>query len=168
MAPRPTAAVIDIGGVPVCFRSADTRRAAAVTRLLDGAPAHPERSRLVVSYLRRRPGLPRRRPDHTYDYVRVWHCGDDLRVQDSSDVRARVTAGAAWIGGEADDLEGPFQRLFHFAVTHLLASQDCFVLHGAGVARDGAAHVALGPTGCGKSTLGLAAVSAGWRLLGDD
>ena len=160
--------MIDIGGVPVCFRAADARRIAAIGRLLDGAPAHTDRPSVVVSYLRRRPALPRRRPDHTYDDVRVWHWGDDLVVQDASDVRARVTARVAWIGGEADDLEGPFQRLFHFAVTHLLASQDCFVLHGAGVAREGAASVALGPTGCGKSTLGLAAVSAGWQLLGDD
>src|SRR5207253_1531602 len=116
--------------------------------LLDGAPAHPERPRVVISYLRRRPGLPRRRPDHTYDDLRVWHCGDDLVVQDASDIRARVTAIAAWIGGEEDDLDGAFQRLFHFAITHLLAHQDCFVLHGACVARGHAAYVALGPTGC--------------------
>jgi hypothetical protein len=100
--------------------------------------------------------------------MRVWHCGDELVLQEPSDVCARVGPDQAWIGGESDDLDGAFQRLFHFAATHILAHEDRFVLHGAGVAREGLAYVGLGPTGSGKSTVGLAALSAGWQLLGDD
>ena len=43
------------------------------------------------------------------------------------------------------------------------------MLHAAGlVADNGDAYVVLGPTGHGKSTLALAAVASGWRLLSDD
>ncbi len=88
---------------------------------------------------------------------------------DDVPVGARVTPDGAWIGGHSDDLDRAWQQLFHFTVTHLLAHHDRYVLHAAGlVAENGAAYVVLGASGQGKSTLALAAVTSGWRLLGDD
>ena len=164
----PPMATIDIGGLPVSFQPVDPERAAVISQLLGDAPPHAGEARVVISYRRRRPQLPGRRPDHEYLDLRVWHCGDELVLQTPADVRAHVGRDAAWIGGDADDLDGAFQSLFHFAITHLLAHEDRFVLHGAAVAHRGVAVVAIGPTGSGKSTLALAALSAGWQVLADD
>jgi len=41
-------------------------------------------------------------------------------------------------------------------------------LHAAGVSRDGAALLVAGPSGAGKTTLCVALLARGWRLLGDD
>jgi hypothetical protein len=100
----------------------------------------------------------------------VWHQGCDLVVHlDDVPAGARATPDGAWIGGHSENLDHVWQQLFHFTVTHVLAHHDRYVLHAAGlVAENGNAYVVLGASGQGKSTLALAAVAAGWRLLGDD
>jgi hypothetical protein len=148
----------------------DRARVAAIDGLLRGLLPHPGPPLLVVRYQRRRPAVPRRRPTHTYLDARVWHDGDELVVHlDHFPAGAHVTPDAAWVGGDGDDVDRAFQQLFHFAVAHLLAHHQRYVLHAAGVVDDdGDAYVVVGPTGRGKSTLALAAVGAGWGLLGDD
>jgi hypothetical protein len=102
--------------------------------------------------------------------TRVWHRDDELVVQlDAAPFGARATPDEVSIGGGTDELHRPWQQLFHFAVTHVLAHHDRYVLHAAGLVDEhGHAHVVLGDTGSGKSTLALAAAAAGWRVLGDD
>ena len=162
--------IVDVGDIPAAFLAADHDRAAAIARLLQGLTPHPGPPRLVIRYQRRRPAEPRRRPSHVYVGTRVWHDEDELVVHlDDAPAGARVTRDAAWIGGHSDDLNHAWQQLFHFTVTHLLAHHHRYVLHAAGlVADNGDAYVVLGPTGHGKSTLALAAVASGWRLLSDD
>jgi hypothetical protein len=162
--------VVDLGDVPASFVAVDGARVAAIDRLLQGLLPHPGPPQLVVRYQRRRPAVPRRRPTHEYLDARVWHHDDELVVHlDHFPAGARVTPDEAWVGGDGDDLDRAFQQLFHFAVTHLLAHHQRYVLLAAAlVGDDGGAYLVLGPTGRGKSTLALAAVAAGWGLLGDD
>jgi hypothetical protein len=164
------AGVVDIADIPTAFVAVDQDRAAAIARLLNGLAAHPGSPALTVRYQRRRPARPRRKPSHVYEGFSVWHQGCDLVVHlDDAHAAARATPDGAWIGGHSENLDGVWQQLFHFTVTHLLAHHDRYVLHAAGlVAENGNAYVVLGASGQGKSTLALAAVAAGWRLLGDD
>jgi hypothetical protein len=62
------------------------------------------------------------------------------------------------------DLEG----CVYLPLTWLLARHNRFVLHGAGIVRDGRALLLLGQSGAGKSTLAVAALEAGWQALADD
>lgn len=164
------AGVVDVADIPVAFLAVDQGRAAAIARLLGGLAAHPGSPELVVRYQRRRPARPRRKPSHVYEGFNVWHQGGELVVHlDDATAGARATPDGAWIGGHSENLDHVWQHLFHFTVTHLLAHHDRYVLHAAGlVAENGDAYVVLGASGQGKSTLALAAVASGWRLLSDD
>jgi hypothetical protein len=121
-----------------------------------------------VRYLREPPALPGREPDRTYADVRVWSSAEGLFLQYASDVRAHATATEAIIGGGTEHLDHAFSSLFHPAITYLLALHGRFVVHAAAFARRSRALVVLGTSGAGKSTLALAALGAGWQLLGDD
>jgi hypothetical protein len=164
------AGVVDLGDLPVAFHAVDHERARAITRLLGGLACPSEPAPLEIRYERRRPATPRRRPSHTYERIRVWHRDDELVVQfDDEPAGARATPDCAVIGGPTDDLDRVFRQLFHFSVTHLLAHHQRYVLHAAGlVGPDNSAYLVVGATGQGKSTLSLAAVASGWRLLADD
>jgi hypothetical protein len=162
--------VVDLGDVPVALRGVDRERAAAIVGLLGGLEGRSDPPRATISYQRRRPATPRRRPSHVYQGIRVWHREDELVVQfDDEPAGARVTADSARIGGPTHELDRVFRQLFHFSVTHLLAQHQRYVLHAAGViAADGNAYLVVGGTGQGKSTLSLAALASGWGLLADD
>lgn len=54
------------------------------------------------------------------------------------------------------------------AINHLLHQRGMFVLHGSTVAFDGAVVTFLGPSGQGKSTMALACLQAGHRVVSDD
>jgi hypothetical protein len=56
----------------------------------------------------------------------------------------------------------------YLPIAWMLAGHGRFMVHGAAVARDGAALLLLGNSGAGKSTLAAAALDAGWRALSDD
>ena len=58
--------------------------------------------------------------------------------------------------------------LFTVPLAEILKRRDLFMLHAAGVARDGRALLLPGTSGAGKSTLAVALVRAGLDLLGDD
>lgn len=58
--------------------------------------------------------------------------------------------------------------LFTVPLAEILKRRGLFMLHAAGVARDGRALLLPGTSGAGKSTLAVALVRAGLDLLGDD
>ena len=159
--------IVDVGGVPILLEAEDACRANAVAVLLAGLAPSERAPAATIRYVRDPPPLPRRDPDQVYDDMRIWR-GDELFLQYASDVRARVTDREAHVGGGSEHLEISFARLFHPAVTHILAGHDRFVLHAAAFADRGIAFLALGATGSGKSTLSLSALHAGWQLLADD
>ena len=72
----------------------------------------------------------------------------------------------------ADDTDDP-DLVAHLLLDHVLprlvALRGDLMLHAAGaVGPSGRAHLFLGPTGTGKSTLATALAAAGWPLLDDD
>lgn len=163
-------AVAAVADVPVAFHAEDDPRRAAIDRLLSGLPTTEGPAEITVRYERRRPACPPRLPTHRYDDARIWHLERELFVQlDGTPVGARATPDGAQIGGNSERLGDAWQQLFHLTITHVLAHRDRFVLHAAGlVDRHDRAHVVLGNSGDGKSTLALAALTANWRVLSDD
>jgi hypothetical protein len=160
--------VVDIGGLPVLLRTADAERTAAVRGLLADLPRSSLRPEASLRYLRRRPAIPSRPPDVASPEVCLWHEGDVLVLADPSGVRARATPSSVWMGGAARDLAAPFHRLFLASISHVLAHHGRFALHAAALVVGDRAIVVVGASGSGKSTLAMAALYAGWRLLGDD
>lgn len=98
----------------------------------------------------------------------AWQDGAAFAVRHDSGLVAVADGSAACIGGGATELDWGFHRLFHPVITHLLAHQDRFVVHAAAVADGRGALLVLGGTGRGKSTTAMAALRAGWEVLGDD
>lgn len=74
-----------------------------------------------------------------------------LRVARPSDVAATLQA---------------VENYVRWVVADLALEHEGFVLHAAGLVRDGRAHLFFGPSGAGKST--VASLSPGCRLLSDD
>ncbi|MBL0311124.1 MAG: hypothetical protein IPP78_00130 [Holophagaceae bacterium] len=68
------------------------------------------------------------------------------------------------------DCEGPFdfEELIGAALTHTLALVGCLPLHGMAAEIDGIGVLALGDSMAGKSTLALAILHAGGRIVSDD
>lgn len=165
---QPTRRVVDIADVPVLLEADDPGRWFSVTTLLAGLTESDRPPRAAIRHVRAAPPLPAREPDRTYDDLRVWRDGTELVLQFASDARARIGEEEARIGGGSDHVDAAFARLFHFAITHLLAPHGRFVVHAAAVAGTTGAFLVLGGTGTGKSTLALAALGAGWQVLGDD
>lgn len=121
-------------------------------------------------------------------------CGFDLGPPppgppeiDDGDVRVWTTVGAPQIllggiglrmpdadtviiGGDPEVASTALGRAIPLALAWVLAGADSWVVHsGAFLAgADGAAVLAVGPTGSGKSTTAAAALRAGWPVLGDD
>lgn len=158
-----------LGDVPVLVRLGDERRAEAFRSVVgrDDPVDTPPRATLV--FLAEGPGVPSRPPDRVVDDVDAWHDAGALVLRHRSGMTARVEGTVATVGGGDADLVRAFRRLFQLVVTQLLAPLDRFVLHGGGLlAGDGRARLAVGDAGTGKSTLALAALSAGWRVLSDD
>jgi hypothetical protein len=160
--------VVDIGGLSVLLEATDAARADAVDRLLCHLSSSTASPNVEIRYAARAPALPRRAPDRANEDFRVWMADDTFHVEATSGGRARVSATSAWLGTGGDDPRRAFQFLFPSVITHLLAFQDRFVLHAGAVLGAGRAYALLGRTGTGKSTLAVAALEHGWRVLGDD
>ncbi len=99
-------------------------------------------------------------------------CGLDggVPVVWSYNFAAAPVDGARWRAGLADSGDEPVERavenLVRYMVARLAVLEGGFALHGAGVLRDGRAHVFAGGSGSGKST--AVALSTEARSLGDD
>jgi hypothetical protein len=81
----------------------------------------------------------------------------------------RQTAAAAyWI--DVADAVPAWERARPFlpAFQAMLAPTDWLGIHGAGIAWQGRGILLTGPGKAGKTSLSLAALSAGWRFAGDD
>ena len=123
---------------------------------------------VCISHAMSGPTPPDRPADLELGRLALWIDEPDVHVRDVTGATAHLGQGRATVGGGGEGAANGFHALFLFALTHLLAQRDRFVLHGAGVARHGTAFVVLGGSGAGKSTLAVAAAEAGWSLLSDD
>jgi len=160
-----TQRAVDVGDVPVLLTAADETRAEAIDALLADLPPASAPPRLTVHHDRAAPPMPDRVADYSGPDAEAWMDDAMMHVRLSGGGAARSTSESATIGGGS---RHTFQMLFHTTAAHLLAFQDRFVLHAGAIAAGRDAYVVLGGTGAGKSTLGLAALEAGWHLLADD
>jgi hypothetical protein len=163
-----TVRTVDIAGVGVRLEAEGCERSRTIHVLLGGLQECDRAPTVAIRYVARPPRLPSSAPDQASHDLRVWHGDDQLFLHHASGVRAHVTSDEAIVGGGSEHLDLGFARVFHPAVTHLLAAHGRFVLHAAAIADRSHAVVVLGPTGAGKSTLALTALHAGWRVLADD
>jgi hypothetical protein len=159
--------VVDIAGVPIALEASDDARGRSLQGSFEGfspASAAPAATIAVDAATAVAPTRPAR---SELLHIKFWDEPDGMVV---------ATPGLVFTvtGSRADahltDLAalGDFEACVYLPLTWLLARHDRFVLHGAGIARDGRALLLLGHSGAGKSTLAVAALESGWQALADD
>jgi hypothetical protein len=158
--------VVDLAGVATYVHASDVARAEAMAAGLRAAAPTADQPTVRILFDDRDVGAP------------AWALDDDFEVQHERDgvvfvksdvgLVARVTHDDVTIAGSAPDLTAAFRRIFWIALAQLLAQRDRHVVHAAMFSVDDGCVLAFGPTGAGKSTLALAALRAGWTVLGDD
>ncbi len=158
--------VIDLAGIPTRVWAPDLARADAMASILRAAsPACDPPSAEIRFEDGPVPEIPwsgdgpyevrRERPGLVY-------------VRSKLGVVASVTPDRIVAVGDAPDLGAAFRPVFSFAMAHLLATRDRYLLHAATLAVADGCVLALGPTGAGKSTVAMCALRCGWPVLGDD
>jgi hypothetical protein len=160
--------VVDIAGLPMLVDAEAGVRSQAVDHLLGTLPDSSESPRLRISFVGDAPDLPDRRPDEVRDRVSVWRQGDTLVALHPGGLVAVADNESARIAGEAERPTLGFRHLFQVVATHILAYHDRFLLHGGAISSRKGSYLVLGPTGAGKSSLTVAALTAGWQVLADD
>lgn len=99
------------------------------------------------------------------------------RLADRRLLADTADAGPFVLDGASSHIDAPIEsvtdpewehRLLAYALPYLLGELGMLILHGAVVETAAGAVVILGPSGRGKSTLTMAAVGSGHRVLGDD
>lgn len=122
----------------------------------------------VLTFDEAPPELPARSFDDEVFDGEAWQRESEFAFRHESGLVVTADATTAHIGGEADDLWWSFRRLFHPVIAHLLAHQRRYVLHAAAMAGERGALLVFGRSGAGKSTTAMAALRAGWQVMGDD
>lgn len=162
----PARRVVEIAGIPTALHTSDRARTDAVDAVCSELRATGSAPVFEIDFTSRPAPVPPGPWPHTDGDVRArWHDGDCFLAHRG--ITAHVGATTARIGGDGD-LARAFRQLFPYAIAHLLAGHDCFVLHGGAVRRGDSALLVLGGTGSGKSTVVVSALGAGWAALGDD
>lgn len=78
-------------------------------------------------------------------------------------------AGTVWTSlSEGVELQGVFENFLRVLVAYRLLETGGALVHSAGVVEEGRAHLFLGPSGAGKTTLARLARNAGRAVLSDD
>jgi hypothetical protein len=146
----------------------DERRATTIAGLLGALERSGRDHVCALSFHGGVLAPPDRAPDDRLHDGHAWQFGSEFAFQHDSGLIATADASTIEIGGDAIELRWPFRRLFHPALTHVLAHRHRFVLHAAAIGDHRGALLVLGGTGRGKSTTAMAALTAGWQVLGDD
>jgi hypothetical protein len=164
-----TGVTVDVAGVATMLVASDTRRADAVASLFRHARPTASPAICTLHFVDARLPLPETAPHSVRRDVDVWRLDGERTVLRTTDgLRACVTRDEVVVGGDAEEIDRSFRYIGFLALTSLLACQGRHLLHGAAVVADGGALVVVGGTGTGKSTLALAALGLGWRVLADD
>jgi hypothetical protein len=162
---------VPVLGVPVRFRSNSAAVLAAVHQsfgrwVTEPASGDPQADYRIILHpgtearLDRAPITPRM-PDPDRVFL---HTAGSMGVVDlrRGDAVAYVT------GALLDDTEHFRYSMLEGLTLVLVATRDRLPVHGAMIARGGAAVILAGPSGRGKSTVAYQALRRGWRVLADD
>lgn len=160
--------IVDIGGFPILLRASDLARAEAIEALLGTCQACAGPPELSIGFGADVPTVPSRPSDESYGDVELWRQGENLYVRHAGHLTARATPRSIEAGATEGKFKAGFHGIFPYAITHVLAFRDCFVLHAAAILREDRVVLVLADSGKGKSTLVLAATRHGWGALGDD
>jgi hypothetical protein len=160
--------VVDLADVAVEFVTGEAPISIGMADMIDCLPPSCGPAEVVIRHVAAGPPSPAQPADVERERIAIWIDGDEVRLRDVTGATAQLTPRTAEIGGGGDNAANGFHVLFLFALTHLLAHHDRYVLHAAGLVRGREAYLVLGGSGAGKSTLSIAAMEAGWKVLGDD
>ena len=164
--PRTFALGVDLGDVAFRFRASTPARLAAITDPAYGMPTSLAQAQCDVRYVSTPPSVPSTGVSAQSADVDVWQQGSKLYLEHKSGLRAWARTSTAEIGGT--DREGVLAPVLHRVVTHLVGHQGRYLIHAGAIANRSAAYLVMGDSGLGKSTLALAALRSGWKLLSDD
>ncbi len=159
---------IEVGDVPVLLAAADRRRSEALEQVLGRLPAAQAPPRSAIRFMVEGPELPGHAPDVRSAELQLWFEGADVLALEASGLCVGVSAGEVCLGGPSIDLAGGLDRLFQVLLTHALFPHRRYLLHAGAITHRDRAWLLLGGSGMGKSSLALAAIQAGWSVLGDD
>ena len=159
--------VIDIAGVPIALEASDDTRERSLHGSFEGfgpTRAVPAATIAIAAATAVAPARPAR---SELLHIKFWDEPDGIVVATPGLV---ITVRGSRADAHVTDLAAiaDFEGCVYLPLTWLLARHDRFVLHGAGIVRDGRALLLLGQSGAGKSTLVVAALEAGWQALADD
>lgn len=171
--PYHCAATLPILGLPIRFEAEDPALLAAALA--------------AYAVWRRVPLSP---PDATGVRLRIGWLGDDFTAPAVPVEPTIVVSGcrigvyapglegtADWVTGDAEcriagrlaaDPQRLASDLLDTLLLFMLTRRNRIPLHAAGIVRNGVAALLCAPSGVGKSTLAMAAVSHGFKLLSDD
>jgi hypothetical protein len=159
--------IVDVAGVAIAVHSRDDARRDAVLAALAGFPAVAVAPVAAITVDDARGTVPADPPRTEEREFRFWDASDGVVVAAKSAVLEASPEGAALHVVDDDDLD-VVEGLVAVALAWILAPRARYLVHGAAVARDGAALLVLGESRAGKSTLAAAALEAGWAVLSDD
>lgn len=159
--------VVDLADVALALDSPGPL-AVGVAHLIEHLPPAATPADVGIRHVDTAPPRPARAPDHAVERFDIWVDDGAVVIADVTGACARLGNDTVEIGGGGEGAANGFHALFLFAVTHLLAGRQRYVLHGGAIVDNRGARVVLGGSGSGKSTLAAAALAAGWRVLGDD
>jgi hypothetical protein len=167
---RTSPQAVRLGDIPVVLDVVDAWADAAIRGQLAPSVSRVEAAAARLRLGGSAPRAPDRPPDRATPDVVAWYDAETLVLRHHAGVGAIVHGTTGQIGGGDGDGAGPHavRRLLAPVAAAMLLPFERFLLHGAALVRDQRAFLALGDTGTGKSTLALAALTAGWDVVTDD
>jgi hypothetical protein len=159
--------VVDIAGVPIALEASDDTRERSLLGSFEGFGPTPAAAMATIAVDGATAFPPTRPARSELLHIKFWDEPDGMVVATPGLV---ITVAGSRADAHLTDLAAiaDFEGCVYLPLTWLLARHARFVLHGAGLVRDGRAFLALGNSGAGKSTLVVAALETGWQALGDD
>jgi len=159
--------IVDVAGIAVGVRASDDARCAAVLDALVGFPVTDDAPAVSITIDDERAAVPTGPTQAEERGFRLWVVDDGV-VVGAERASVRVSGDHAALHVEDVDERDVIEGLVAIALAWLLAPHARYLVHGAGIARDGVGYLVLGESLAGKSTLAAGALEAGWAVLSDD
>lgn len=162
-----TRIVVDVAGVPVGIDATDEARASAVRDVFSGFSPIEAPAQLVVSIDDLPTPVPKGVPTAEAFGISFWTETAGMTMATGTVVVRAVDGDVEIHAPDLDELS-KIEGILPVALAWPLAESARYLVHGAALASDNGAVLALGPSGRGKSTLAAAALERGRLVLSDD